>query len=130
MVLLKGNEQLLYFHFDSIQGNNLQAAGVVATKLERVLSAQDSKNNSTTNVQVQECKTPQQANGYDCGIHVLAAAEALSVVNDEDTYETALPEWIHSKNRTTGDFAIKYRESMAVDIRQLATQYREKKSNM
>ena len=74
------------WHLDS-HGGNASAAKAVARKIHhaRSLVRNDS---SSTNQQsamstkikppsVHECQVPQQQNGHDCGIHVLAAAEAL-----------------------------------------------------
>lgn len=59
-----------YLHFDSVAGNNASAAREVAKTFSLVLKHE--------NVSVREVETPQQHNGYDCGLHALAAAEMLS----------------------------------------------------
>lgn len=108
-------DQRMYWHFDSIRGNNFNAARAVANKFENVFG------NSTAAEEVLECQTPQQENGYDCGIHVLAAAEALCLVKSQDvvSHEAALQEWVSKRE----SFAIESRKSIASDIRKLAAEY-------
>jgi len=118
-----------YFHFDSKRGTNRNAARIVATRVECILSigsnaSEDDDGSgggegvvgggtgetasaaivvdnvddaeecvsrefspkrlkrSATSVGVVECSTPQQSNGYDCGLCTLANAEALSAAID------------------------------------------------
>ena len=124
-----------YFHFDSKRGTNRNAARIVATRVECILSigstaSEDDDDGedgggggggegvvrggtgetagtaivvddeddaeecfsrqfspkrlkrSATSVGVVECSTPQQSNGYDCGLCTLANAEALSAAID------------------------------------------------
>ena len=87
---------LLFFHLDSSShGMNSKSATSVATKIYRIhllqlqtnkkknhlssllSSLSSSSSSSSTNINVIECKTPQQQNGHDCGIHTLAAATAI-----------------------------------------------------
>jgi sentrin-specific protease 8 len=60
-----------YYHWTSVKGSNARAAQAVADKLAVIF-----QNNATPTVV--ECASPQQVNGYDCGLHVLAAAEFLA----------------------------------------------------
>lgn len=85
------------YHCDSISySGNLAAACAVATKLAHALSLSSSssppQHHQTTEdskvvpIVVQECVVPQQRNGYDCGMHVLATVEAL--LFDETVHDT------------------------------------------
>ena len=99
-----GNEistrNLRFWHFDSIRNSgNLQAAQDIAAKISLhvypgapILSATKSPksdSNKTSGGMIHQAQTPQQENGYDCGVHVLGAAKILSkhvsmAVNDND----------------------------------------------
>lgn len=86
----------LFFHFDSVTGSNQKAADAVATKMYQALemthieharvhpSVQRDLEQTTIQVQVQPCASPQQRNGYDCGMHVLANAQDLADGTDAD----------------------------------------------
>jgi sentrin-specific protease 8 len=65
------------YHFDSHGDSNFAVASEIARKIGmHVYQTPPSKP-----MVVHACKTPQQVNGYDCGIHVLAAAKILSQMN-------------------------------------------------
>jgi hypothetical protein len=102
-----------FFHFDSVAGSNHKSAHAVATKLYQAWemaqqqhvqhhpSAQVQRNTdleqtkTTREVHVHECASPQQINGYDCGVHVLAAAEDLV---DWTTDTDSLTGWMSPTN--------------------------------
>jgi Ulp1 family protease len=74
-------------HFDSIRNSrNIRAAKDIAKKIMLHAYSDDNnrrKRNSDSNShsdkpKVIQVKTPQQLNGYDCGVHVLGAAKILS----------------------------------------------------
>jgi hypothetical protein len=77
-----------FLHFDSIRNSrNIRAANDIAKKiLLHVYSddynkrKRDSDSDSSNNdkPKVIQVETPQQRNGYDCGVHVLGAAKILS----------------------------------------------------
>jgi len=83
-----------YFHFDSCKGCNSSTAKIIASKIESILSIgssvdgdmtgdlskkqQQRKNRTELNLSVVECQTPQQWNGYDCGLCTLINAQILS----------------------------------------------------
>jgi Ulp1 family protease len=67
-----------FYHWDSVRGSNARAAQAVADKFAVIFQ----HNASPT---VVECASPQQDNGYDCGLHVLAAAEVLAPLESFDT---------------------------------------------
>ncbi len=76
---------LSFYHFDSSNGMNSSSAHAVSNKIQHMysllpsLKEQNQKDTSSSGKpnKVIECKTPQQQNGYDCGIHTLAAATAI-----------------------------------------------------
>ena len=65
-----------FYHFDSSCGYNASAALVVSRKLIKVLHINSPMETAAANVH--ECKSPQQGNGYDCGVYLLGFAETLS----------------------------------------------------
>jgi len=73
--LLVVDDDGLYYHFDSASGN-ARAARIVARQWSRLFGRDAPK--------VEEMTTPKQANGYDCGLHVIAAATALFHVPMQD----------------------------------------------
>lgn len=101
-----------YFYFDSVEGSNLVTAQAVANKFRSVLSSQSTTPTSAGTVV--ECETPQQVNGYDCGLHVLATAEYLAnmvTINAESM-----------KNVQVGDM-LQLRTTLAAEVAQLAKEY-------
>jgi sentrin-specific protease 8 len=66
---------LRFWHFDSIRNSgNIQAAEDIAAKI--CLHVYPKASLMTKSVH--RAETPQQQNGYDCGVHVLGAAKILS----------------------------------------------------
>eukprot|EP00578_Thalassiosira_sp_NH16_P022821 CAMPEP_0181104694 /NCGR_PEP_ID=MMETSP1071-20121207/15569_1 /TAXON_ID=35127 /ORGANISM="Thalassiosira sp., Strain NH16" /LENGTH=309 /DNA_ID=CAMNT_0023187919 /DNA_START=110 /DNA_END=1036 /DNA_ORIENTATION=- len=109
-----------FHHFDSSRGFNEAAAIVVAKKLHRVLCASMSKNDGVADVvEVLECETPQQRNGYDCGIFALGFADALSAANEypfiKEHHEAFLQSHFE-ENGGQGDFAPSLRKRIGDDI--------------
>lgn len=113
-----------YFHFDSYKGYNSSAAKAVAKKLSKVLTCTQSSI-VNPNVSVVECQTPQQNNGYDCGVFMLGFAEALALddsgFGSQIEYETALKTRFDAMGGQKR-FASGLRKSMAVVIRELASE--------
>lgn len=87
----------IYLHFDSMEkSNNYSSAVAVARKIHLVLSLETSSNNKSSNrirpvqgrntatavdrkdIIIRNCKTPQQLNSWDCGIHMLNATDILA----------------------------------------------------
>ena len=76
---------LCFLHFDSIRNSkNIRAANDIAKKILLHVYSDDNnkrKRDSDSNndkPKVIQVETPQQLNGYDCGVHVLGAAKILS----------------------------------------------------
>ena len=77
-----------FLHFDSIRNSrNIRAANDIAKKImlhvysdDNNKRKRDSDSDSSNNdkPKVIQVETPQQRNGYDCGVHVLGAAKILS----------------------------------------------------
>lgn len=112
-----------FHHFDSSKGLNELAAKAVAEKLQKVLHTSMSKDVRITDVvEVVECKTPQQTNGYDCGVLALGFAEALSACDHgfaKEHYESMLQSHFET-NGGHENFALGLRKKIGDDIRQLA----------
>jgi hypothetical protein len=79
LIIEQGSGDGTYFyHWDSVRGSNYRAAQAVADKFALIFQ------HSATPAVV-ECASPQQNNGYDCGLHVLAAAKFLTLLESLDT---------------------------------------------
>jgi sentrin-specific protease 8 len=63
-----------YFHFDSVKKNNDFAAAAVAQQWHKMIG-------DSVEPKIVSCQAPQQVNGYDCGLHVLATAEFLAATD-------------------------------------------------
>jgi Ulp1 protease family, C-terminal catalytic domain len=106
---------LAYVHFDSVPGHNATAASALAATWDRLWRATNKESTATASsngversrigssgVSVREGRAPRQANGYDCGVHVLGSVEALLQTtmtmwtNDSHHHFThdTLPNWI------------------------------------
>ena len=113
-----------FHHFDSSKGMNEVAAKAVAEKLHKVLHTSMSKDMRITDVvEVVECKTPQQRNGYDCGVLALGFAEALSSCDDHGSTKEQYESMLQSNFETNGGhetFALGLRKKIGYDIRNLA----------
>ncbi|KAL7576405.1 hypothetical protein ACA910_018210 [Epithemia clementina (nom. ined.)] len=118
-------------HLDSA-GGNYAAAKRVAQKIQTTLNLVVLANNTSgcsteRNVPVMECKVPRQQNGYDCGVHVLAAAEAIlflaasserTILLSPAELEQAVQAAINLNERP--DFCVSFRRKVADCIRQVA----------
>ena len=98
----------VFFHFDSSKGYNAPTAKRVANKLKKMYliyqqeevqgesasSSEDMAMNGATSSMLHdhvfECQTPQQTNGYDCGVCTLCNAQAIintcACQNDNDDW--------------------------------------------
>jgi hypothetical protein len=87
---------LAYVHFDSVPGHNASAASALAVTWDRLWRVASRATNESTvaslhgversragasGVSVREGRAPHQANGYDCGVHVLGSVEALLIAS-------------------------------------------------
>lgn len=97
-----------YLHFDSVTGSNARTVQAVAEKFSRILKPQSFP------VVLVECTTPQQRNGYDCGLHVLAAAEVLTTMDDIDDTALLSTHFIEM---------LELRKTLATEARKLAKEY-------
>jgi Ulp1 family protease len=111
-----------FYHFDSSSGYNTTAALAVSQKLMKVLYCGTKTDPIHIGAaDVNECKTPQQCNAYDCGVFLLGFAEALSSAKDDFT-----PKYCKEKYEDTvssfasrDEFAVKLRRRIYEDIRTL-----------
>lgn len=111
------------WHFDSIRGNNIATGKIVAAKFQQILDHAAEKRGSKVTTQdsaikLVECKTPQQSNGYDCGVHMLVAAEELSELTFAETTSLERCEQV-LRNRVTPQTCSEMRLRIAREIRSL-----------
>ena len=91
-----------FWYFDSLSSRSAVPAHAraIATKLSPLVSV-----GSSGTIEVAVRNTPRQANGYDCGVYVLAIAEwlcsnvagATAAAADLDTIESLAPSAISAK---------------------------------
>ena len=158
--LLPPEMTVTFGHFDSHHGWNRRAASAVARRMERAARLllppppsgphaytfssdgdDDDGEGRPIVAEVRECETPQQGNGYDCGLHALGAAEALTdpslwlapsgdgdnidvVVPGWEDLERALEEFVDGKSGGGEGFRRRGREEMVSDVLTLAEVYR------
>ena len=80
---VSSNIEVRFYHFDSSKSSgNIRAARDVAKQLyEDIYCPAPFREGNSCSVTVVPLPTPQQTNGYDCGVHVLGAARVfLSLV--------------------------------------------------
>lgn len=77
LVAIINNGNLTSFHLDSSSNYNGIASSRVHKRLGYIVELGSSGKIKKCECTI-ECETPQQKNGYDCGIHCLVAAEAIS----------------------------------------------------
>jgi len=120
--IINKDTKISFLHFDSSRRFNAGAARAVAKRLSYALAI-SGYDGVTDVVNVVECRTPQQTNGYDCGVYALAAAEILSRVCLEDFEdEKRLIKYCEKELESLGqqpDFAVRMRRRIADDIRAL-----------
>lgn len=108
LVIVRNDHGLVrYLHFDSVSGSNACTAQAVAEKFTRIFKPQ-------SNVVVVECKTPQQSNGYDCGLHVVASAQVLATMDDVNE---------DSLNEIQQTDMLELRKTLAAEAVKLAKEY-------
>jgi len=128
-----------FWHFDSSRGSgNQRAATAVAEKLQRVLrqwrvlaakndkDGEENRDDVGVSAVVQECTVPQQQNGYDCGLHTLATAEALAKAivvlgscTNGNANKESLEIIVQQAMTASSSACTKLRKQMAEDIQQL-----------
>jgi len=147
---------LKFFHLDSVSGSNSRAARAVARKWQEAwtlarsqerqskagetLSAETSGGSKRDGHQfssegvvpapkIEECEVPQQKNGHDCGVYVLAFVEALTSVASQASPQEFEPTTKGSIKATVKGYFQKQndqqacerlRRTIAKDIRSLA----------
>jgi Ulp1 family protease len=109
-----------YWHFDSVSGShNDSAAHDVTHKLHQSVFSSSSSSSSSLPPKVVPARTPQQTNGYDCGIHMLTAAQQLAPLTSSNLsdYETTLSDYISTAGPI---FCETLRTTIAKEILRLA----------
>lgn len=93
LLLERGVDGPRGYHFDSVsQSGNLCVAQAVANKVCLASGGVFSSSSETKMIKVQACRTPVQRNGYDCGIHVVAAARVIAGVGASMCTGNAIPD--------------------------------------
>jgi hypothetical protein len=140
----EGTTTPLFFHFDSVTGSsNQKAAHAVATKLNQALEMKRAQKHAHADpsiqrdleqtpiqahaqrqIQLHQCASPQQRNGYDCGMHVLANAQVLvdctetELIGIGNTNVTGLTDILQQRVTSRSlSFAERLRAEIAQDIR-------------
>jgi len=115
-----------FFHFDSSNGYNSRAAKTTSKKLQKVLLSfwGNAIGISSDDINLVECKTPQQTNGCDCGLFALGVAQALAFADkSSETPDASELEFIvHYYFDKIGDvksFGTNLRKIIGDDIRSL-----------
>ena len=111
-----------FYHFDSSNGYNASAAICVSQKLMKVLHCNVPSAKAEISATVIECKTPQQNNGYDCGVFLLGFSQVLSS-NDLNKNLFSKQEFEHALDKYASGthFASDLRKTIANDIRTLVS---------
>ena len=106
-----------FYHFDSSKGYNASAAIRVSEKLMKVLHCNVSIAKTEISANVIECKTPQQNNGYDCGLFLLGFSQVLSS-NDLPSDKISKQQFEHALYQYASGthFASELRKTIASDI--------------
>lgn len=138
VILSNSDNKVHYLHFDSSKRYNCSSARIVSKKISYLLMLSDYEGDTEV-VNVIECKTPQQRNGYDCGVFVLALTEILSSLEDIKTIASSSTHVFsigtlvkHCEEVIEGmdddiNFGINIRKRIANDIQRLILDSKEKK---
>lgn len=137
------NNVIKGYHFDSfVSSGNLNVAQAVADKIlqasrctafavSQTKQNTSSSSSSSSSCNVEQCRrVPLQQNGYDCGVHVIAAAQAVANIHNNHhnnnnnrnpltSYQDAL--WEQIGNDSSSSFCQKLRKKCAKRIRTLAS---------
>jgi Ulp1 family protease len=135
LVLDVHDSSLHGYHFDSIsQSGNFSCAQQVANKLQALFRVKTTHSKpeatSSTAVAIHECRVPTQNNGYDCGIHVLIAAEMIALQphhfkiesSMEHHFSKAISMWMGKQSDTSMERCCDFmRQQIASDILEQVT---------
>jgi Ulp1 family protease len=111
LLVAKSNKEVQFWHFDSVgNSGNMKAAEEIAGKLGTNCF-------DISSPTVVQAITPPQTNGYDCGIHMLAAVQIFAPMEEMDliTHEAGLRREIHD----SPGFCIDLRRGMTNEILRL-----------
>jgi hypothetical protein len=131
-----------FFHFDSSQGMNLAAARRAARAMRPVLTGgggggsaaaassssssltSSSSSSSSSTAAVEEvASTPQQANGYDCGVHMLMTMDYLcraAAASSSSSSAATAPSFDGLASFATPDRASANREMLEEKLEEMA----------
>lgn len=138
-----------FFHFDSSQHRNAHVARMVSQRIWELLNIKRPEQTTfrspsldITKV-IHECQTPQQRNGYDCGLYALKTIEALLMSPDitpntlistagktkilsMSEFQKQCEDVVRISMTTTQNFANELKTQMVQDIRKLSQDYLSK----
>ena len=115
LLIIRSNNGTEYWHFDSVKNSgNGRAANDISQKLGKHCFGGSSR------PQVVGATTPQQFNGYDCGLYMLAAVQLFSTMKEVDLksheanllqYVTEHPDFCKELRRHVADGILKLSKS-------------------
>jgi sentrin-specific protease 8 len=114
LVIHVSTESVDYWHFDSVRhSGNDQAARDIAAKFQTHVYP-----SLSSRVPVVPANTPQQCNGYDCGLHVLGATKLFASIPHCQGKECLERELNDAVGNDPVDFCFKLRQEIATKIHQ------------
>mmetsp|Transcript_5303 Transcript_5303/g.8123 ORF Transcript_5303/g.8123 Transcript_5303/m.8123 type:complete len:319 (-) Transcript_5303:65-1021(-) len=141
-VISTANGSQRFFHFDSSAGYNHLTAIKVSNRIRDIVIMGSIEHTSNVDIgadtdanadaDVIECRSPQQNNGYDCGLHALVTAEAISeyskavefmIGNNTIALKTSMEEAVEhfvAKFASDSDIGRKKRRQLAESITAIA----------
>eukprot|EP00249_Psilotum_nudum_P013264 c24247_g1_i2 orf=110-787(+) len=104
----------VYEHFDSMSGINWRHANALVSVIKSFMGC------TAASAVITEAFTPQQENGYDCGVYVMAIAESICKAFQQkgENYKKGLTAFL--KAQVTSDSVCKMRHSTKELILSLA----------
>ncbi len=72
-----GKRERIFYHFDSFKGMNSKTALLISKQIGKLFSIDEKKSKKKDIFMDYSDVTPQQQNGYDCGLFAIAISEIL-----------------------------------------------------
>jgi sentrin-specific protease 8 len=120
LVVFLGRGDVQFWHFDSVKSiKNSRAAKDIMKKVSTILQS----TYTPLSLNLVNAFTPQQKNGFDCGVHMLVAAKVFSTMTTTtrgkklQDYENVILEFA----KANPDFCGSLRQEIVGEIIRLAT---------